>query len=161
LTVPTSPLPRGLLTVKPTQLWWVFLLAGVGLHYGVGTFLGWTLPLPWPVPVAIAMFVLGFVLMIWTWMFFERTKTPIKPTDTPTTFLMAGPYRICRNPMYLGMLLMLLGAAYVTRGALALLAPAAFFVAMNGTFIPHEETVMEETFGEEYFRYRSRVRRWM
>jgi protein-S-isoprenylcysteine O-methyltransferase Ste14 len=161
MTVPSVSTPRGLLTVKPTQLWWVFLLAGVGLHYGVGQFLRLTLPFPWPVPVAAIVFVIGFVLMIWSWMFFERTKTAIKPTDTPTTFLTAGPYRFSRNPMYLGMLLMLLAAAYATRGVLAFLAPVAFFVTMNGVFIPHEESVMEKTFGEEFRRYRSHVRRWI
>lgn len=72
-----------------------------------------------------------------------------------------GFFRYTRNPMYLGMVLLILGAAmlYGTAGALL---PAPFFAwIIQRNFIRAEERFMEAAFGEEYLAYKKSVRRWL
>ena len=105
--------------------------------------------------------VAGFGLMIWAWKLFHIRGTAVCPFDSSTQFVQEGPYRFTRNPMYLGMTLILLGIAFFAGTPPVFLAPLAFFLTIHFTFIPHEEKKMEETFGEEYRNYKRRVRRWL
>ena len=72
-----------------------------------------------------------------------------------------GFYRFSRNPMYLGMLLVLAGIGLWLGNVLALLLAPAFVVIMTRWYIVREEQVLEDRFGEVYRAYRSRVRRWI
>ena len=66
-----------------------------------------------------------------------------------------------RNPMYLGMALVLVGASFALGrvGPLGVAAAFAWFVDRH--FIRHEETMLEHEFGATYRDYRARVRRWI
>jgi protein-S-isoprenylcysteine O-methyltransferase Ste14 len=74
---------------------------------------------------------------------------------------MSGPYRISRNPMYLGLVLLYGGLAcvFAIGWALPLLVPLILYTQV-GTIVP-EERYLERSFGESYRAYRSRVRRWL
>ena len=63
--------------------------------------------------------------------------------------------------MYLGMLLMLLGAAFFMGTISAMLAPAVFFLIIDKVFIPYEEEDLLSSFGDEYNEYIARTRRWL
>lgn len=99
--------------------------------------------------------------MIWAWKLFQEKKTPIRPTDEPSTLVADGPFRFSRNPMYLGIILMLTGVAVWVGSLPMFLAPIAFFIVLSIVFIPHEEKTLERIFGDAYRDYKSKVRRWL
>ncbi len=68
---------------------------------------------------------------------------------------------ISRNPMYLGMLMMLIGSSFLVGTIPSLFAPVAFFLIIDKVFIPYEEEKLVETFGAEYSYYAQKVRRWI
>lgn len=92
---------------------------------------------------------------------FKRAGTPVIPFERSTRLVVDGWYRITRNPMYLGMALILLGAGMALGSLGALLPTAAFVASIQSNFIEGEEKLLTETFGDEYRAYQSRVRRWI
>jgi protein-S-isoprenylcysteine O-methyltransferase Ste14 len=65
-----------------------------------------------------------------------------------------------RNPMYLGMTAILLGAALALRNLASLAAPLYFFLVIDLVFAPFEEAKMEHEIGEPFLAYKKKVRRW-
>ena len=72
-----------------------------------------------------------------------------------------GVYRISRNPMYLGMALVLLGCAVTVGVVSALLVPPLFMIIIHHRYILPEEAILLELFPEEFPAYCQRVRRWI
>jgi protein-S-isoprenylcysteine O-methyltransferase Ste14 len=92
---------------------------------------------------------------------FKRAGTGIEPFDEATTLVTIGFYRVTRNPMYMGMFLMLLGAAFLM-GAIGALLPLPLFVLIiRNNFVLGEERFLEAAFGQHYLDYKSEVRRWI
>ena len=88
------------------------------------------------------------------------TVDPIHP-ERASALVIGGPFRITRNPMYVGMA-GLLTAHMVLRGSAKALPPLAAFVAViDRVQIPPEEDAMAALFGADYETYRSRVPRWL
>src|SRR5262249_55024845 len=104
---------------------------------------------------------LGFGLMMWAWSLFRQRGTPIRPTDQATVIIRSGPFRFSRNPMYLGIVFMLLGIAVWVGSLAMLIAPVGFFAFMSRVFIPYEEQRLREAFGDDYVSYTQKVRRWI
>jgi protein-S-isoprenylcysteine O-methyltransferase Ste14 len=103
----------------------------------------------------------GFTLMMRAWWSFKTAKTAICPTETATVLVTQGVFRFSRNPMYLGVTLMLLGIALFAGTVPFYVATAAFFLIINGVFCPYEEAQLANTFGAAYLSYQNRVRRWV
>jgi protein-S-isoprenylcysteine O-methyltransferase Ste14 len=83
------------------------------------------------------------------------------PFDPPRRLVIRGPYRLLRNPMYLGATMALAGAALFYR-SLGLLAYAAAFVVVSHLFVVfYEEPTLRQSFGEDYASYCRRTSRWM
>ncbi len=92
---------------------------------------------------------------------FNKADTGIVPFDEATTLVTSGFYRFSRNPMYLGMVFLLLGTA-ILFGTAGTLIPIPFFIwIIRNNFILGEERFLEETFGEQYLDFKNRVRRWL
>jgi protein-S-isoprenylcysteine O-methyltransferase Ste14 len=94
---------------------------------------------------------------------FRRAKTTVNPMkpETATSLVSTGIYRVTRNPMYVGLLLVLIAwAAYLT-SAWALLGPLGFVLYISRFQIAPEERVLSTLFGAEYTAYQSKVRRWL
>jgi protein-S-isoprenylcysteine O-methyltransferase Ste14 len=92
---------------------------------------------------------------------FARARTPVSPYSKPTALVTSGPYRLTRNPGYVGMTLACAGIA-VLASALWVLVPVALAVAIiDRGVIAREERFLERAFGGEYVRYTARVRRWL
>ncbi|WP_374763251.1 methyltransferase family protein [Yunchengibacter salinarum] len=105
--------------------------------------------------------VLGLALTISGIGLFHRAGTGIKPFSEARHLVTGGPYRLTRNPMYLGMVLILLGA-FVKSGTLAgLLVPIAFALWIDRAYIRREEAFLEQHLGAPYLAYKDRVRRWL
>jgi protein-S-isoprenylcysteine O-methyltransferase Ste14 len=93
---------------------------------------------------------------------FWREKTEIQPTsETNKALIIRGTYRLTRNPMYLGLVLISAGIAFLV-GSLPMFAvPFLVFATTNWVHIPFEEAKMRRQFGERYDRYTRQTRRWI
>jgi protein-S-isoprenylcysteine O-methyltransferase Ste14 len=123
--------------------------------------LGLSLP-AWLVPVGLLLAAGGGALTLACVVVFVRAGrgTPA-PFDPPRCFVAVGPYRWVRNPMYLGGLALLLGAALTFRSPSVTLLAALFLAAAHLFVVLYEEPSLERRFGESYTRYRGAVRRWL
>lgn len=92
---------------------------------------------------------------------FQARDTTKNPYGEPARFVVERPYTFTRNPMYLGITAALLGFAIFFGSIVMMLAPVAFFIALDQMVIPNEEAAMERLFGQQYLDYKARVRRWL
>ena len=124
----------------------------------------------WPVaryvhtPFHFAGVIIGSCAMVMTVMAagaFKKAETGLVPFDEATALVTDGFFRFTRNPMYLGMVLFLLGVS-IMFGTLGTLLPIPVFAwVIRSNFIIGEERFMEAAFGEEYLAYKKKVRRWL
>jgi len=111
--------------------------------------------------LALALIAAGLALFLWTAITLHRHRTTINPYKGATALCTDGPFRISRNPIYLGDWLLLLGLSLLLRTCWPLtLAPAVWAILRFGV-IRQEERHLEERFGESYRLYRGRVGRWL
>jgi len=111
--------------------------------------------------VAICTGVTGFAIMITAWWQFREQSVAICPTAETAKLITDGIYRHTRNPMYLGMIMMLVAVALWTGTVPFFAAAIAFFLVIQLQFCPFEETKLLAAFGNEYRIYAARVRRWV
>ncbi len=111
--------------------------------------LGWTL-------VGLGLSLDGSAL----WRFLSQRTSPL-PFRPASVFVVRGPYRWTRNPMYLGMLALGIGAGLVTDSLWWLPATAIFWSWLDRWVVPREECYLERRFGDTYRDYRQRVPRWI
>jgi protein-S-isoprenylcysteine O-methyltransferase Ste14 len=109
----------------------------------------------------IVIMALALALVLWAALLFHRARTGIVPFSPATSLVLGGPYRFTRNPMYLGMAGILLGAA-ILMGSLSPFAVIPAFMALIAErFIAPEEALLERAFGRGYLGYKAKVRRWL
>jgi protein-S-isoprenylcysteine O-methyltransferase Ste14 len=134
-------------------LQWLASLPGVA---------GWG-ALPGQRALAVGLMLIGVAICAAAIVSFRRARTTVNPMTprSTTALVVSGLYRMTRNPMYLGFLLVLLGWALWLSDGLALLGVPAFVLYMNRFQIEPEERVLAELFGSEYAAYQARVRRWL
>jgi protein-S-isoprenylcysteine O-methyltransferase Ste14 len=92
---------------------------------------------------------------------FRRVGTPFNPARAAEALVTDGPYRLTRNPMYLGMACAYAGAALAAEALWSLALLALVLLIIDRVIIPKEEAHLAASFGEQYLRYRGRVRRWL
>lgn len=109
----------------------------------------------------VATVLLGIAIAQFHARLFKRVGTQIRTFDEPGQLVTTGLFGRSRNPMYLGMLLALLGAALALGAVSALAGPLLFFIAAQAWYIPFEEAAMQCKFGTAYDDYKRRVRRWI
>jgi protein-S-isoprenylcysteine O-methyltransferase Ste14 len=118
------------------------------------------IPEPWPwagVVIALA----GFALGGWTTSLFFGARTTLIPGRESAALITHGPFQFSRNPIYLGMVIVLIGAC-VFAGSLTPFAVVPIFIlAIDTVVIPHEQAMLLQKFGAEYEAYRAKVRRWV
>ena len=90
----------------------------------------------------------------------QTTVNPLNPNQS-SSLVVSGIYQLTRNPMYLGMLVVLLGWGDFLDDLLAFSGALVFFVYISAFQIKPEEDVMQEKFGEEFIQYCRSVRRWL
>jgi protein-S-isoprenylcysteine O-methyltransferase Ste14 len=123
------------------------------------------LGLPGGVRIAAAglLAAAGLAVMLAGVVSFHRAKTtvnPLKP-EAATALVVGGVYRYTRNPMYLGMLLVLLAWATFLAAPAALVGIVAFWLYIERFQILPEERALMAVFGNAFTDYASRVRRWL
>ena len=108
--------------------------------------------LPVVAGVAIAMVAVGR---------FKRAQTGIVPFDEATTLVTKGLYQYTRNPMYLGMFMILSGLAFMLGSISPLLPLGLFMLVIRYNFVAGEERFLEDAFGQDYLDFKTKVRRWL
>jgi protein-S-isoprenylcysteine O-methyltransferase Ste14 len=91
----------------------------------------------------------------------RRAKTSVIPYRPTTALLTNGPYRLSRNPMYLGMVIQYVGLALLFDALWAIALLPLALVVVHITVIQREERYLEQRFGQGYRAYKARVRRWI
>ena len=147
-----------LLKIKPPLFALAYLLFFSGLHFLIPQAKNITLPHR---IVGTLVILLGLSLMLWAWTLFQKAHTVLSPTETPKAFVEEGPFQMTRNPMYVGITLILLGIAIFMGGVFVFFAPVAFFLTVHFVHIPHEEKKLEKTFEEKYLGYKKKTRKWI
>jgi len=112
-------------------------------------------------PLGAVLIVGGLAMEIVADGQFKRAETEINPFGTPSSFVTAGLFRYSRNPMYLGMIVILAGAALAYGSLSPWIVPPALGWTLTARFIRVEEAKLTALFGAEYRDYCKRVRRWL
>jgi len=92
---------------------------------------------------------------------FRRARTPIDVGRPTTSLVTTGPYRISRNPGYLGLALAYAGIATLARAPWAFVTLIPALLIVDRMVIAREEQYLERRFGEDYRRFKSHTRRWI
>ena len=140
----------------PPQLFLLYGLAGVVFHFAVRGPL--VLRLRWP---GGALLVIGAALTLWGAHTVLHSGTTILPYRRTTALVERGPFRLTRNPMYLGMVVMLLGSALALGTVGPWFVAVALLATLQWRFVRHEERALEYALGAPYRAYKRRVRRWL
>lgn len=106
---------------------------------------------------------LGILFIVAGLVQFRRARTTVNPMkpDTTSSLVTGGIYRFTRNPMYLGLALLLLAVVVFFSNPLGLAAVVVFVVWMNEFQIAPEERALRARFGDVFGEYCARVRRWL
>ena len=112
---------------------------------------------------AIIIAVVGGSISLAGDLSFRRAKTTVNPMkpEKASSLVTSGIYRFTRNPMYLGLLLVVVAWAAFLASAWALAGPVAFVLYIARFQIAPEERVLSTKFGATYSEYKARVRRWL
>jgi protein-S-isoprenylcysteine O-methyltransferase Ste14 len=118
---------------------------------------------PWPRYLIAALPLIGALIAPWAILAFRKAMTTVDPVhiERAATLVTTGPFAITRNPMYLGLTLLLLAWAVILSAPWTLLGPVAFVLLITRFQIIPEERAMLAKFGAAYEEYRRRVRRWI
>jgi protein-S-isoprenylcysteine O-methyltransferase Ste14 len=144
--------------VLPPTYFFVAIVLMVMLHF--------LLPLaevthyPWLLLGCVPLF-LGIAINLITDKAFKLNNTTVKPFEESTTLITTGVFRITRHPMYLGMILILFGIALLMGSLSTFFVIPVFAFLMDHNFVKVEEKMLAEKFGEDWVKYKSRVRRWI
>jgi protein-S-isoprenylcysteine O-methyltransferase Ste14 len=115
---------------------------------------------PWPVAVGVALVAVGELLRFWAVRYIgtiSRTRTSTRQGPLITS----GPFRIVRNPLYLGNWMIWTGLVLVSRLVWMLPVAWAVFALQYGTMVIWEEARLRSMFGRQYDRYAHYVPRWL
>ena len=99
-------------------------------------------------------------LIVWSAKELKKNETTILPDGEPEKIVTSGPFTYTRNPIYLGMTGILIASAFLMQSLSALLIPVLFISIIENTWIPHEETKLEEKFKDDWKSYSESTKRW-
>ncbi len=112
--------------------------------------------------LGVLLLAVGAAIYLWTvWDFATSGRGTPLPLDAPKTLVVRGLYQYCRNPMYLGVLLVILGWSAVFTEAWLLLYSLVVFGLVDVFVIYYEEPTLLRLFGQQYETYRQSVGKWL
>lgn len=103
----------------------------------------------------------GVVLNLNADRLFRKHGTTVKPFEQSSALITSGAYRFSRNPMYLGMIMILVGVGVLMGSLSPFTLIPVFVIIMDKVFIASEERMLDRRFGDDWRNYRARVRRWI
>ena len=112
--------------------------------------------------LGIVVFAAGVLVLLWCILeFARRGRGTLSPVDPARELVVTGLYRQVRNPMYVGVVTILVGEAVMARSLYLALYATAFFACANLFILVYEEPYLQRTFGSSYTHYKLHVRRWI
>tara|TARA_B100000941_G_C28256738_1_gene424378 strand:+ start:48 stop:497 length:450 start_codon:yes stop_codon:yes gene_type:complete len=119
--------------------------------------------LPYRQTVSVLILIIGLVVIISPVFDFIKSKTTVNPVkfQNVNRLVTTGIYRYSRNPMYLGMILIIISTTVYYLNFLSVFSPLIFYIWINKFQISREEIFLEGKFGNEYLKYKSKTRRWI
>ncbi len=111
--------------------------------------------------IGIVFLIFGFLMTVVVRKGFEKINTEIHTFKVPGKLVSTGLFKYSRNPIYLGFTISLFGLWVLLGTVLPIIGCLLFIVITNNYYIPFEERIMEQTFGDEYKKYKSKVRKWI
>ena len=120
----------------------------------------WIIPPLWNL-FGLIFLVLGMVMNLIADKAFHQVDTTVKPFEESSALVTNGIFRISRNPMYLGFVLILTGIAVLVRSLSPYLVIFAFAILIDRIYIRAEEQMMAEKFGAKWESYKATTRCWI
>ena len=119
--------------------------------------------LPYRQIVSVIILIIGLIVIVSPVVDFIKSKTTINPVKFKNVnrLVTTGIYRYSRNPMYLGMILIIISTTVYYLNFLSIFSPLIFYIWINKFQINREEIFLEDKFGSEYLKYKSKTRRWI
>jgi protein-S-isoprenylcysteine O-methyltransferase Ste14 len=112
--------------------------------------------------LGVLLMATGASILFWCiWDFAAEGRGTLAPVDPPKQLVVQGLYRYVRNPMYLGVLLVLVGETALFRSPAMLQYTLIWFIVVNLFVVLYEEPSLKSRFGDSYERYRHSVHRWL
>ena len=145
--------------VPPPLVYVLVFVVGLALHF---IFPVRFLPFGW-VQLAVGLPILGIAggLVLWALWTMRRAATTFSMYKPTTTIVTQGAYRFSRNPAYLALTIVYIGIALAVNALWILVLAPVTVVSISLSVIKNEERYLELKFGDEYLRYKTRVRRWI
>ncbi|MDA0147470.1 methyltransferase family protein [Vibrio sp. LaRot3] len=146
--------------IPPVALFLILALAMVKLDHML---MGFEVSLPLPMVIFALVVVIATVIGLAGVFEFRKAKTTVNPVkvEQASSVVDSGIFSYTRNPMYLGLVMVLFGLAYWQQNIVCFVMPLVFIFYMNKFQIEPEERALEMLFGAEYLDYKQRVRRWI
>ena len=115
-----------------------------------------------PRPPGLLSFFAGVIVLVWcTVVFYVSGRGTLAPWSPPQRLVASGPYRFSRNPMYVGVTLILSGWGVLFWSLTLMVYSALVLLAFHIRIIVGEEPWLKRTFGADWESYRARVPRWL
>ena len=147
--------PKG---IMPTTYLLIALLGVVAIHFLFPIVL--IIPPLWNL-LGIVPLVLGIALNLMADGTFHKANTTVKPFEESAILVTDGVFRISRNPMYLGFVIVLIGTAVLLRSLSPYAVILAFVILIQVKFITVEEQMLAKKFGAGWQEYQLNTRRWL
>ena len=144
--------------VLPPKLYGGALVAGLVLQFLLPLDVGFSETARW---IAALPILGGAALILTAFRLFRLRGTNVPPVKPALVFVVEGPYRFTRNPMYLGMTAIFLGLAVALDNGWLLILALPVLAVMRFGVIAREEAYLERRFGTAYLDFKARVRRWL
>jgi protein-S-isoprenylcysteine O-methyltransferase Ste14 len=144
--------------VLPPTYFYAAVVIMIALHFFLP--IGAVIPSPWNW-LGIIPLVCGVVLNLVADQSVKKAQTTVKPFKESSALITSGVFRICRNPMYLGFVFILVGIAVFLRSLSPFFLIPIFAYWMDCIFIRVEERMLAEKFGLGWTEYEHKVRRWI
>ena len=140
----------------------IFFLAALFVMILLNSFvpIGHWLNYPWRY-LGVIIIVIGFSLSLGSGIYFRELGTNPRPGTQANVLVTKGPFRFTRNPMYVGLVTMLIGVSILLGSYSPLFIIPVLFVILHTQFVLREEKWMEGWFGERYLEYKSKTPRWL
>jgi len=119
--------------------------------------------IPFQLEISFFILSLGILVFINPVLKFIKSKTTINPIQFEETnkLVTSGIFKYSRNPMYLGMLMIIISTSIFYLNIYSILTPFLFVFWINKFQIKREEIFLTEKFGKEYLSYKNKTRRWL